>query len=88
MATAYTPTEGLIWRDADDGLVIVAPNAGKVRVLNGVGALLWQMIVDEQTDTAMQAHLIQEFGSSAERASADVNTFLTDLKARTLITPA
>jgi hypothetical protein len=36
---AYLPE--LIWHDTEDGMVIVSPTAGKVRVLNKVGGTLW-----------------------------------------------
>lgn len=75
----------LIWRETDDGLVIVDPAKGKVRVLNGVGADIWKMLEAGKTVGEIEGELVAEYGISAELAAADLNNFLTDLKQRQLL---
>lgn len=75
----------LIWRETDDGLVIVDPAMGKVRVLNGVGADIWKMVEEGQDVPMIERRLVEDYGISAATAAADVATFITDLKGRKLI---
>ncbi len=75
----------LIWRETDDGLVIVDPALGKVRVLNGVGADIWKMVEAGKTVQEIESELVTTYGISAELAATDVNNFLSDLKQRQLL---
>ena len=42
---------GIICRETDDGAVLVSPEAGDLRVLNQVGAAIWQLL-DGRRDVA------------------------------------
>lgn len=75
----------LIWRETDDGLVIVDPAMGKVRVLNGVGADIWKMVDAGKSVGEIEGELVATYGISAELATTDVANFLTDLKKRKLL---
>jgi hypothetical protein len=75
----------LIWRETDDGLVIVDPALGKVRVLNGVGADIWKMVEAGKSVGEIEQELVVTYGISAELAATDVQNFLADLKSRQLL---
>ena len=75
----------LIWRETDDGLVIVDPALGKVRVLNGVGADVWKMVEQGRKVEEIEGELVKAYGISAETATNDVRAFIDDLSARKLI---
>ncbi len=75
----------LIWRETDDGLVIVDPALGKVRVLNGVGADIWKMVEAGKSVDEIEGELVTAYGISAELAATDVDNFLADLKKRQLL---
>ena len=77
--------EKLIWRETDDGLVIVDPSKGKVRVLNGVGAEIWRMLESGSSIGEIESTLMAEYGISAETANTDVANFLSDLRSRNLV---
>jgi hypothetical protein len=75
----------LIWRELDDGTVVVTPEEGKVRVLNRTGTSIWLQINGQHSLAEIAEHLIEEFDVSQEQAVSDVTSFLTDLSQRGLI---
>lgn len=77
--------DGLIWRETDDGVVVVDPASGKVRVLNGVGSTIWQRLAAGDTIADIIAHLTAEYDVSAEVARDDLDAFLTDLRDRNML---
>lgn len=78
---------GLIWREVDDGTVIVSPTAGKIRVLNQIGSTIWELVDGTRSVTAIEAQLVEIFTDvPRERISQDLQTFLTDLTNRGLVT--
>jgi hypothetical protein len=87
MNPAQVPTisSALIWRELDDGTVIVTPDEGKVRVLNRTGTAIWLMIDGSHSLGDITEQISREFEVSIEEASEDVNEFLTDLTRKGLI---
>lgn len=78
--------ENLIWREVDDGLVIVSPTAGKVRVLNTVGKTIWELLDGEHSVEALQTALMAQFSDiPAEQIEKDVKIFLEDLTSKGLV---
>ena len=75
----------LIWRKVDENTVVVTPQSGKMRVLNGFGSTIWQLLVENQAPQAIIKHLVAHYAVSAEQASADLNTFLAELEERNLL---
>lgn len=76
---------GLIWRQVDENTVIVTPQSGKMRVLNGVGSTIWQLLADDQPPEVIVVHLVAHYAVSAEQAQADLDRFLADLTERNLL---
>jgi hypothetical protein len=75
----------LIWRQVDENTVVVTPQSGKMRVLNGVGSTIWQLLVEGQSPEAITAHLVDHYEVSAEQASTDLDKFLAELEERNLL---
>jgi hypothetical protein len=75
----------VICRLTDDGAVLVSPEAGDLRVLNAVGATVWQMLDGRRTIAELEAELVHRFGISAGRAHDDLDNFLSDLQRRRLL---
>jgi hypothetical protein len=75
----------LIWRQVDDNTVVVSPRSGKMRVLNGVGSVIWQLIADEKPVNFIVEHLTTVYNISHEQAQTDVDSFLIDLRERNLL---
>ena len=76
----------LTWRLLDGEAVIVSPTSGEIRVLNQVGAEIWQLLVDGSAVGKIEAALIDQHNLSPEQAHADVSAFLEDLLSCGLIT--
>ncbi len=75
----------LIWRELDDGTVVVTPDEGKVRVLNQTGTNIWLQIDGKHSLLDIADQLAEDFDVSQEQAVSDVNAFLTDLSQKGLI---
>ena len=76
----------LIWRETDDGLVIVSPEQGQIRVLNAVGAFIWQTMDGQHTLDQIRHALQQKYAHVPfNQIEADLQQFLTDLQQRHLI---
>ena len=75
----------LIWRQVDGNTVVVTPQSGEMRVLNGVGSTIWQLLAEEQTPDAIVAHLVTHYDVSPQQASDDLWAFLADLDGRHLL---
>ena len=75
----------LIWRELDDGTVIVTPDDGKVRVLNRTGTAIWLMIDGNHSLVDITDNISQKFEVSRSQALEDVGDFLSDLSNKGLI---
>ena len=75
----------LIWREVDDNSVIVTPQSGKMRVLNGVGSTIWRLLTEEQPIAAIAEQVTAQYNVSLEQAQSDLSRFLDDLTARGLL---
>lgn len=82
--SAHSPrvAHDLIWRLLDDNAVLVSPAAGEVRVLNHVGALIWQLLVDDVEPGEIEDHLVTHFDVSRDRVQEDMGKFFGDLTER------
>ena len=80
-----TISEKLIWRQVDENTIIVTPQNGQMRVLNGVGSTIWQLLTQGQSTEAIIEHLVAHYAVSAEQAGADLAKFLTELEERNLL---
>lgn len=69
----------LIWRPVDDELVIVRPSDGQIRVLNGVGALIWKSLDGRRTVGDIAGLVCAEYEVSLEQAEDDIRLFLEPL---------
>ena len=83
--TEPTINPDLIWRQVDENTVVVTPQDGQMRVLNGVGSTIWQLLADNQPKEAIIAHLVAHYTVTAEQASTDLDKFLTELEDRNLL---
>ncbi len=75
----------LIWRQVDENTVVVSPQSGEMRVLNGVGSTIWQLLAEKKNPDDIIAHLVAHYAVSPEQARQDLQAFLTDLDERHLL---
>jgi hypothetical protein len=75
----------LTWRLLDGEAVIVSPTSGEIRVLNHVGAQIWQLIAAGLKTEAIEQAVAEQYNLSAQQAHKDVSAFLEELNNRGLI---
>lgn len=66
-------------------MVIVSPGVGKVRVLNGMATVIWQLMAESKSIDEIQEYLIAHYEVTIEQTQEDLQLFFTDLKDRGLI---
>ncbi|MDX1413609.1 MAG: PqqD family protein [Candidatus Promineifilaceae bacterium] len=72
----------IIWRLLDENAVVVSPGTGEVRVLNPVGTIIWQLLVEENTLQEIEAYLVAHYEVSQECANKDLEQFFVELSER------
>lgn len=77
---AHAP--GIIGRLMDGEAVLVDPARGKVRVLNAVGAAIWELVDGRRDVAALAQAVAAEYDVSLAQAQADVAAFCEDLVGR------
>ena len=73
-------------RALDDEAVLIHPGQGQVRVLNRVGARLWELADGQRTIAEMAEVIAGEYEVSLAKAESDAAAFCTDLADRGLLT--
>jgi hypothetical protein len=70
----------------EDNAVVVSPRAGEVRVLNRVGTVIWQLLIDKHSPTEIEEFLVSHYEVTRQRAEADLQNFFDDLTDRGVLT--
>jgi hypothetical protein len=78
------PTADLIWREVEDGVVLIAPD-GRIQALNESGGYIWSLVVAGQTVAEMKCSLLAKYGISESEALDDLLTFLDELTGTDMI---
>ena len=78
--------EGVAWKEVDGEIVALDETAAVYLAANPAGGLLWRALADGTTREALVAELMREYGIDRDdRASADTDAFLRDLRERGLL---
>lgn len=72
------PSDGLIWREVEDGLVLISPD-GRLQALNESGGYIWSLVVAGQTIAEMKHSLLDKYGILETEAETDLLAFLDQL---------
>jgi len=80
-----THAPDVVGRLIDGEAVLVHPGQGVVRVLNEVGAYLWERIDGVRSATDLTDAVVAEYEVDPARAQADVLAFLAALAERGVI---
>jgi len=73
---------GVVSRLLDGEAVLVHPRQGMVRVLNAVGARLWELADGRHSVADLVAAIVAEYDVNPARAQADTLAFCEDLLGR------
>lgn len=79
-------TPSVASRALDGEAVLVHPGQGKVTVLNGVGARLWELMDGRHSLADMARVIANEYEVSLIKAETDTVAFCRDLAGRGLLT--
>jgi hypothetical protein len=77
--------EALTWHVAGDDVVVLDLEGSVYLRLNGSARVLWERLASSATEAELVAALVDQFGIDDDRATADVNAFLADLRERGLL---
>jgi coenzyme PQQ synthesis protein D (PqqD) len=77
--------DDVAWKDVDGEIVALDERAAVYLAANPAGALLWRTLASGTTHDVLVAELMAEFGIDRDRAVADTDAFLADLRERGLL---
>lgn len=80
------PNPEIIARRLETESVLVMPIKGKIKVLNDVGARVWDLVDGTRSIEDICATISQEYNISVEIARHDVQSFLKQLGDRGMVT--
>ncbi|OQA43145.1 MAG: Coenzyme PQQ synthesis protein D [Chloroflexi bacterium ADurb.Bin325] len=87
MQLSDTPrrAHSVVSRLLDGEAVLVHPAQGKVRVLNSVGARIWELVDGQRSIEEIARLIAQEYEVGLSQAEADALAFCLDLSGRGLL---
>jgi hypothetical protein len=74
------------WREVDGEIVALDGPTSQYVSINGSGSILWQELAAGTSAKRLTELLVARYGIHAERATADVEAFLSQLDARNWLT--
>jgi hypothetical protein len=80
------PNPDILSRVVDDEAVLVLPIKGKVKVLNEVGAVIWQLIDGQRNIQQISSEICEQFEGKQEAIEIDTLRFVAELKEREIVT--
>ena len=80
------PNADILSRVVENEAVLVLPDKGKVKVLNEVGAAVWQLIDGKRNIQQISAEISEQFEGDKQAIEVDILRFVTELIDREIIT--
>jgi hypothetical protein len=77
--------DAAVWREVDGETVLLDLSSASYLGINASGSTLWSAIVGGASRSRLVDLLVERFGLEPERATHDVEAFLTTCRARGLI---
>lgn len=78
-------TDGVTWQEIDSELVLLDLKTSAYLTTNAAGALLTKHLTEERTEQDLVDALAKEFDIDVERARADVDAYLRQLREKSLL---
>lgn len=79
------PNPQVVGRVLDGEAVLVLPRLGKVKVLNEVGARIWQLCDGSRTIQQIADVIQSEYQADQAEAAADTLAFIADLSSQGVV---
>lgn len=83
--TAVRLKPGVEWRQVDHEVVALDLSTSAYLGVNDTGAHLWPLVAVGTTEADLAVELMGRFGIDADRARADIGTFVEDLRSLGLL---
>ena len=80
------PNSDILSRIVDNEAVLVLPGKGKVKVLNEVGAAVWQLINGKRNIQQISSEISKQFEGDQQTIEQDILHFIVELTEREIIT--
>lgn len=80
------PNPAVAARSVENEAVLLLPEQGQVKVLNEVGARIWQLVDGSRSAVQIAAQISAEYDVSPAEAEADTLAFLQELAERGVLT--
>ena len=75
----------IIGKLAEDEAVLVMPQKGQVKVINEVGAVIWELIDGKRNIGQIVEEVISQFDVDPVSAETDTLNFISELKIREIV---
>jgi hypothetical protein len=85
MSTLKLPSHMLEWREVGGEVIALEQERAAYLSTNRSGTLLWRALAEGSTEPELTQLLVSEYGIDAATASADVGSFVADLRRRGLL---
>jgi len=85
--TILNPNPQVISRTLEGETVLLLPEQGKVRVINEVGAAIWELLDGQRSIRQVAAAISEHFDVDLHTAEADTLNFIAELAERGLVQP-
>ena len=79
--------ESVAWREVDGEVIALGLDSSTYLGTNSSGTVLWKRLAEGTTHGELVDDLVSTFGIEPERATADVDAFLAELRSRYLLAP-
>jgi hypothetical protein len=79
------PNPNIIGRILDNEAVLVLPDKGKVKVLNEVGARIWELVDGARSVRDIAAAICAEYDVDVDQAQLDTLAFLDELETKGMV---
>jgi hypothetical protein len=79
-------SDDISWQVVGDDLVVLDLTGSMYLQLNGSGRTLWERLSSPCSAADLASALVDAYGIPADRAQADVDVFVAELRRRSLLT--
>lgn len=79
--------DGIAWRDVDGDVIALGLDSSTYFGTNASGSVLWKRLAEGATRSELVSDLMEAFNLEHDRAQADVDAFVDDLRSRGLLEP-
>lgn len=82
---AYKQNKEVVFRQEEDEAILFNPDNSDIVVINSTGCFIWSACNGKNTKENIIAKIAEEFDVDKERASKDLEGFISDLEKRNFL---